>query len=185
MKLQQQSTTKVLDPIRRIQFIDEIYHTDEKGRRQGRCERFRWFEAEDHLDGDRIKKKYPHLWSLGDPNRGRPAFVFVSERGTYKDDKEDGLWILLAKDGSIVSIDSYKAGERKGICMEHRYGQDYFYRIGEDGEEYSSVTQKEINAIRRQAQEMAQSINCCDSTWVSKTNTQVNLLGQSRSVSGR
>lgn len=183
MKLQQQSTTKVLNPLRRIQFVDEIYHTDEKGQRQGRCERHNWFEAENNIEGDKIEKQNSNVWNLGDPNRGRPAFAFVSERGTYKDDKEDGLWIQLAKDGSIIGIDSYQSGERRGICMSHRYGRDCFYRVGEDGEEYS-VTQKEINAIKKQAQEMAQDLSY-HSAWVSKTDTKASLLGHSRSVSRR
>ena len=180
MKLSQQSTTKVLNPVRAIQFIDEVYHVDEKGKRQGKCEKHDWFEVENETEGSKIGKQNPNVWSIGDPNRGRPAFAYVSERGTYKDDEKDGLWIQLGRDGSIIGITSYQSGERRGICMEHRYGEDHFYRIDEHGDE-CSVTQKEIEAVKKQAQEMIQDTSY-HSTWVSKVDTKTSLLGRSRNI---
>ena len=108
MKLSRQFHTRVLDQRRHIQFIDEIYHVDEKNQRQGKCEKHDWFEVENYLEGAKIERQTPKVWSIDDPNPGRPAFVYVSERGTYKDNKENGLWARFWRDGSILSLTSYE-----------------------------------------------------------------------------
>lgn len=166
MVLKKNLKTKVLDAFRGIKFIEEEFFTDENGQKQGKYEKRRWFDTQSFQKGDEIEKKYSTLvLGIDDPVYGHPAFVYVSERGFYKNGKKDGLCVHFCL-GEVTGLQIYK----DGVCVLENWNSDGEWRKMDKHSRPVSVyklTNQEKAYIEEHLKEMSENLNYF-SPWVGK-----------------